>query len=125
MFSIMRLNEIIAAERSIRPLLTACDEIKLPCSSVSQVALFQVNQTAAALYYLPRSQLAWFFFSPKRNACCTKLVKDDVDQMEKQTLVSAILTLQSCTVTWPKQEAEQLINLCFGASYTSASWFDF
>lgn len=61
MFSIMRLNEITAVERSIRPLSTACAEIKLPCSFVSQVALFQVNQTAAALYYLPSSQLGLFF----------------------------------------------------------------
>lgn len=72
----MRLNEITAVERSIRPLSTACAEIKLPCSFVSQVALFQVNQTAAALYYLPSSQLGLFF--SRRNACCTKLVEDEV-----------------------------------------------
>lgn len=52
----MRLNEITAAERSIRPLLTTCAQIKLPSSSVSQVAFLQVNQTAAALYCLPPSQ---------------------------------------------------------------------
>lgn len=57
MFSIMRLNEIIAAEKSIRPLLTTCAEIKLPSSSISQVAFLQVNQTAAAMYCLPPSKL--------------------------------------------------------------------
>lgn len=56
MLSIMRLNEIIAAERSIRHLLTTCAKIKLPSSSVSQVAFTQVNQTAAALCCLPPSQ---------------------------------------------------------------------
>lgn len=55
----MRLNEIIAVERSIRPLLTTCAEIKLPSSSVSQVAIFQVNQTAATLYCLPPSQVGF------------------------------------------------------------------
>lgn len=55
----MRLNEIIAAERSIRPLLTTCAEIKLLPSSVSQVAFLQVNQTAATLDCLPFSQLGF------------------------------------------------------------------
>lgn len=53
----MRLNEIIAAERSIRPLLTTCAKIKLPSSSISQVAFLQVNQTAATMYCLPPSEL--------------------------------------------------------------------
>lgn len=65
----MQLNEIIAADRSIRPLLTTCVEIKLPSPSVPQVAFLQVNQTAAALYCLPPSQLV---FSGK-SKCSTEL----------------------------------------------------
>lgn len=77
----MRLNEIIAAERSIRPLLTTCAEIKLLSGSVSQVAFSQVNQTAAALCCLLPSQLG---FSAKR-ASCTEPVKVVVQQQtEKQ-----------------------------------------
>lgn len=65
----MHLNEIIAADRTIRPLLTTCVEIKLPPPSVPQVALLQVNQTAAAASHcLPRSQLVF----SQRSKCSTE-----------------------------------------------------
>lgn len=94
----MRLNEIIAVERSIRPLSTACAEIKLPCSFVSQVALVQVNQTAAALYYLPSSQLGLFFFL-RRNACCTKLVEDEVTRWKSKYSRVFSVCWPSCIVS--------------------------
>lgn len=95
MFSIMRLNEIIAVERSIRPLSTACAEIKLPCSFVSQVAFVQVNQTAAALYYLPSSQLGLFFFQGEMpvalNSLKMKLPDGKANTQESFLLVGPVV----------------------------------